>query len=82
MSPSVKAVIPLEGYRLSVEFDNGESGIIVMTQYLNFGVFKRLQDRDEFRKVHVSFDTVEWDAGVDLDPDFVYSKCEILKQGN
>jgi len=25
--------------------------------------------------VHVAFDTIEWECGVDLDPEFVYAKC-------
>ena len=28
-----------------------------------------------FLKVRVSFDTIEWENGIDLDPQFVYEKC-------
>ncbi len=24
----------------------------------------------------LAFDTIEWDSGIDLDPEFVYEKCE------
>ena len=31
-------------------------------------------------RVRVAFDTIEWDAGVDLDPEFVYTKCQGIKR--
>jgi hypothetical protein len=76
MYPSVKSVIPNEDYVLSICFDNGESGILDMKPFLNFGVFQKLKDRSLFNQVRVVFDTVEWVSGVDLDPEFVYDKCE------
>ncbi|WP_417581600.1 DUF2442 domain-containing protein [Nitrincola sp.] len=76
MHPSVTSVTPLENYLLSVEFANGEQGILDMKPYLDFGVFKRLKERSSFNQVRVSFDTIEWSVGVDLDPAFVYSKCQ------
>ena len=79
MYPSVKQVTPGEDYTLSVLFDNGESGMIDMKPILDFGVFKRLKNYDEFRRVRVAFDTIEWDCGVDLDPEYVYSKCKTFQ---
>lgn len=75
MYPSVKEVTPGDGYLLYIIFDNGERGILDMKPLLGFGVFQRIMDRDAFRRVRVAFDTVEWDAGVDLDPEYVYEKC-------
>ena len=72
--PSVKKVYPKQGYCLEVHFSNGESGILNMQPYLGFGVFKRLKDIQAFQKVRVSFDTLEWQSGADLDPEFVYEK--------
>lgn len=46
-----------------------------MKPYLDFGVFRRLKDRNAFERVQVPFDTIEWDSGIDLDPEFVYDKC-------
>ncbi len=77
MYPSVKKVVPFEDYVLSIVFDNGETGNLDMKEYLDFGVFRRLKDREAFKRVRVSFDTIEWDSGVDLDPEFVYAKCKI-----
>ena len=37
MYPAVKNVTPVEDYFLSIDFDNGESGILDMKPYLDFG---------------------------------------------
>lgn len=76
MYPAVKNVTPSEGYLLSIDFDNGESGVLDMKPYLEFGVFQRLKERNAFNRVHVSFDTIEWEPGIDLDPEFVYHKSQ------
>ena len=78
MYPSIVKVIPGEDYVLSIIFDNGESGTLDMKQFLDFGVFRKLKDYDAFRRVRVSFDTIEWDAGIDLDPEFIYAKCKAV----
>ncbi len=77
MYPSVNKVEPKSDYILSVSFDNGEQGTLDMKPFLDFGVFKRLRDETAFRQVKVAFDTIEWDAGIDLDPEFVYSKTQL-----
>lgn len=75
MYPSVKKVVPHDDYVLLVEFDNGERGELDMKPFLNFGVFQKLKSHAVFERVRVAFDTIEWEAGVDLDPEFVYAKC-------
>jgi hypothetical protein len=80
MYPSVKRVVPQENYVLAIDFDNGESGTLDMKPFLEFGVFQRLKNHNAFKRVRVAFDTVEWDSGVDLDPEFVYAKCQGLKR--
>ncbi|WP_373500950.1 DUF2442 domain-containing protein [Desulfococcus sp.] len=82
MYPSIIEVTSGEDYLLSIVFDNGESGTLDMKRFLNFGVFRRLKDHDAFKRVRVSFDTIEWDSGIDLDPEFVYENCKAFeKQG-
>ncbi len=75
MYPSVKKVISQDDYILSILFDNGEKGELDIKPMLNFGIFQRIKDFKTFKKVHVSFDTIQWDCGVDLDPEYVYKKC-------
>ncbi|MEJ2743655.1 MAG: DUF2442 domain-containing protein [Gammaproteobacteria bacterium] len=76
MYPAVKHVSPTEDYLLSIDFDNGEIGVLDMKPYLDFGIFQRLKERNAFNRVRVSFDTIEWDSGIDLDPEFVYNKSQ------
>jgi len=76
MYPSVIKVTAEKYYQIIVEFDNDERGILDMKPYLNFGEFKKRADPAIFNTVKVSFDTVAWASGVDLDPEFVYEKCK------
>jgi hypothetical protein len=79
MYPSVKEVVPGDNYVLSIVFDNGECGTLDMKEILDFGVFQRIKDHGAFRRVRVAFDTIEWDSGIDLDPEFVYAKCKGIR---
>jgi len=76
-TPAVIDVSPLDDHRLAVRFSNGEEGILDMRPHLDFGVFQQLKEADRFRRVKVSFDTIEWDGGIDLDPEFVYHHARI-----
>ena len=76
MHPSVTSVVPKGDYVLELTFSNGESGALDMKPYLDFGIFNRIKDYRSFEKVSVVFDTIEWEAGADLDPEFVYDKCK------
>ena len=76
MYPSVVKVVPNEDFTLSLAFDNGEEGVLDVKPHLDFGVFQKIADYEHFKRVRVAFDTLEWDRGVDLDPEFVYAKCE------
>ncbi len=74
--PTIKEVYPQQEYCLEVHFSNGEKGVLDMQPYLNFGVFKRLQDEQAFHQIKVVFDTLEWKTGVDLSSEFVYQKTK------
>lgn len=74
MYPSVIRVVPQEDFTLSVAFDNGEEGILDVKPFLDFGVFRQLKDYECFERVRVAFDSVEWECGVDLDPEFIRLK--------
>lgn len=74
MYPSVKSVTPLEGYRLLLEFVNGEEKIFDVSPYLNIGKFSELRDPSLFRSVVVKFDSIEWANQLDIDPEILYDK--------
>ena len=79
MYPSVCEVIPNEDFSLNIILDTGEKRLLDMKPYLDFGVFKKLRDFENFKRARVAFDTIEWDEGVDLDPEFIYEKSEPVK---
>lgn len=77
MYPAVERVTPNEDFTLTIGFDNGEEWGLDMKPHLGFGVFQKIADFPNFKQVRVSFDTIEWGCGVDLDPEFVYAKCKM-----
>jgi hypothetical protein len=79
MYPSVVSVTSKVDYLLDITFSNGERGVLDMKPYLDFGIFSRLKDYRAFEQVKVAFDTIEWESGADLDPEFVYAKCQLTE---
>ena len=65
-------VKPLDGYHISVEFEDGVTGEFDMTPYLDKGVFKNLRDKAVFDRVRVEYGTAVWPGGVDIAPETVY----------
>jgi len=76
MYPPVREVVSHDDFSLSIVFDNGEKRLLDMRPYPDFGVFKKIHDYEKFKRVRVAFDTIEWDDGVDLDPEFIYAKSK------
>ena len=71
---SVKKVKPLSNYELKLTFENNEVKIFDVKPYLDTGLFQSLKDVNFFNMVKVSFDSIEWPNGVDLDPEILYEK--------
>ena len=70
----VKDVKPLSDYMLEITFENGEKKQFDVKPYLDKGIFTKLKEIKVFNTVHVSFDSVEWNNGADLDPELLYEK--------
>ena len=62
----------LDGYRLFLHFNNGETKTVDLSNSLNGTVFKPLKDIDYFKNFKVKFNTVEWENGADLAPEFLH----------
>ena len=71
---AVKDVKPLEDYHLLLKFENNEEKIFDVKPYLEIGKFQELKDEKLFKSVRVSFDSIEWDNQLDLDPELLYHK--------
>jgi hypothetical protein len=75
---SIIDVKPLEDYKLLLKFENNEERVFDIKPYLEIGKFNELKDKNLFKTVRVSFDTIEWDNGLDFDPEVLYEKSSLL----
>jgi hypothetical protein len=71
---SVVNVKPLKDYEIEITFENNEIRIFDVKDYLETGIFKKLKDKKLFNQVKISFDSIEWPGGIDLDPETLYKK--------
>ncbi len=78
LAPRVTHVEPLAGYVLRVTFATGEVRRVDCRPFLDKGVFRRLQDENEFRLVQPinNGGGIGWASGADLSRDTVYATGE------
>ncbi|HIP60150.1 MAG TPA: DUF2442 domain-containing protein, partial [Campylobacterales bacterium] len=50
--------------------------IFDINPYLEIGKFQELKNKKMFKTVRVSFDSIEWDNQLDLDPELLYEKSK------
>ena len=62
----------LDGYRVKLLFNNGETRIADLSQSLKGSVFAPLRDIDYFKKFSIKFNTIEWENGADFAPEYLY----------
>lgn len=77
MLRDVTAARALDAFRLSLRFDNGQTGEIDIRDLIPFeGVFEPLTDPAFFAQVRVNRELgcVEWPNGADLDTQVLYSR--------
>jgi hypothetical protein len=77
MLKDIVQVVPLDGYRLQLRFEDGVEGSVDIAELVEFtGVFADFKDRDFFLKVRVNpeLGTICWPNDTDLDPDVLYAK--------
>lgn len=78
MYHGVTSVVPVENHKLIIGFDNGERRVFDVSPLLDQGRFRDLIPTEVFRTAHVDFDTVAWGNGLDLDPEYLYERSEVL----
>jgi hypothetical protein len=63
----------LTGYRLYLEFSDGEKGDVDLSHLTGKGVFEAWNDYSFFKRVRVSpHRSIEWDNEIELCPDALY----------
>ena len=62
------------GYTLRLTFDDGCVKVVDLEKHLDGEVFEPLKDMARFRtaRLNSDLDTVVWDNGADMSPDFLY----------
>lgn len=66
---------PQSGYRLRLRYVNGEEGEVDLSGLVGLGVFKRLEDSDQFESVYVTESgDVAWSEDLELCADTLYMK--------
>ena len=70
----VTAVKHESGYKLRLTFDDGSVRVADLGAHLDGEVFEPLKNLRRFRtaKLNPDIDTVVWDNGADMSPDFLY----------
>lgn len=61
-------------YKLLLTFEDGSVKLVDLALYLDGEIFEPLKDISYFRTVRVDseLDTIVWENGADMSPDFLY----------
>jgi len=72
----VKNARYLQDYKIEIEFSDNKKGIVDLSDDLYGEVFEPLKDKDIFSKIKVDRDleTITWENGADLAPEYLYYK--------
>jgi hypothetical protein len=70
----VTSVEYISGYKLRLGFEDGSIKVVDLARHLDGEVFEPLQDPRLFRtaRLNPDLDTVVWDNGADMAPEFLY----------
>ena len=66
----------IEGYRIELTFEDGNSGTVDFQKYVKKGgIFSKLQDLERFRdfQINKEMGTISWDDQIDIAPETLYS---------
>lgn len=70
----VKKVNYISKYKLLLTFEDNTTKVVDLESYLEGEIFDPLKDVNYFKtvKLNPDIDTIVWDNGADLSPDFLY----------
>ena len=61
----------LDGYKVKLLFNNGETKVVDLGSSLNGIVFEPLKNLDYFQNFSIKFNTIEWENGADFAPEYL-----------
>ena len=62
----------LSDYKLHITFGNGDVKEVDLEPYLEGEIFEHLRNKEYFRQVRLDVDTICWQNGADLAPEFLH----------
>jgi hypothetical protein len=65
----------IKDYQIEVAFEDNKSGIIDLKKVIFNDmrpIFQELKDQNKFKQIKVAMDTITWQNGLDLSPEFLY----------
>jgi len=71
----VSGVRPLEGFKLWVRFNTGESKVVDFMPFLSAPGFVQLKDEAIFKRVYIDYGITVWcDGEIDIAPETLYER--------
>lgn len=66
----------LEDYKIWVEFNDGQAGVVDLADVLWGPMFEPLRDVELFKKFRISeiLHTISWENDADLAPEYLYAR--------
>jgi len=70
----VRSADYIDGHKVRLVFEDGSMRVADLAPYLECDIFEPLKDVEYFKTLRVNpdLDTIVWDNGADLSPDFLY----------
>ena len=62
----------LNGYRISITFNDGVSKIVDLEHEIDGTVYQPLRQLGYFKKFEIKYNTIEWPNGADYAPEYLY----------
>jgi len=70
----------IDGYKIELEFNNGEIYSVDLKNELNGSVFAPLKDKEFFKDFSIVYNTIEWKNGADFAPEYLYELAKFQNQ--
>ena len=70
----VQEVKYISDYIISIKFEDGVSGNIELTDLVQKGIFKVLQDKNQFAKVYTNGYSIAWSNELEIDATTIYAE--------
>ena len=70
----VQEVKYLSDYTVNIIFEDGVSGTIQLNDLVQKGIFKLLQDKNQFAKVYTNGYSIAWSNELEIDANTIYAE--------